>query len=350
MRKELIYILFLLIHLCSCEEYYTPKIDVVEGQLVVEALITNDPTKNVVRLTKTSSFYSKQPSEGYPGARVYLVQIGGFTIEGKESITGNFNFASVPVVGQSYKLQIILNNETYESEVVMMPRVPSITSFYTGHVEKKEYITDGYGVPVAYDFTGRELYIDAPSTPDLSNYRFNTRAILEWSWSPRSSFGPPPPPHYGWQSHYPTSDFNIAGQKKFTSTAQIVKHPLMTLPYNAKELYLLPDSIMNGWIMIIDQFGTSTGSYLYHEKLNSQFAADGSLFDPIQTQIYGNITCKTDPSKIVYGYFDLNSYRQYRYYLYISNPNAAIILRQIFSYPNIPDGGDQMFSPPDWWE
>ena len=124
----------------------------------------------------------------------------------------------------------------------------------------------------------------------------------------------------------------------------------MTLPYNAKELYLLPDSIMNGWIMIIDQFGTSTGSYQYHEKLNSQFAADGSLFDPIQTQIYGNITCKTDPSKIVYGYFDLNSYRQYRYYLYISNPNAAIILRQIFSYPNIPDDGDQMFSPPDWWE
>jgi len=350
MHKELIYILFSLILFSSCEEYYTPKIDVVEGQLVVEALITNDPTKNVVRLTKTSSFYSKQPLEGYPGARVLLVQIGGQSIEGKESITGNFNFTSVPVVGQSYKLQIIISTDTYESEVVNMPPIPSITEFYTGHIEKKEYSTNGYGVPIAFDFKGRELYVDAPSTAELSNYRFNTRAILEWSWYPMSLFGPPPPPHYGWLSIYPTSDFNIAGQKKFSSTAQIVKHPLMTLPYNSKELYLLPDSIMNGWIMIIDQFGTSTGSYEYHEKLNSQFAADGSLFDPIQTQIYGNITCKTDPSKIAYGYFDLNSYRQYRYYLYFSVPNGTVVLRQIFSYPNISDQGDQRFTPPDWWE
>lgn len=124
----------------------------------------------------------------------------------------------------------------------------------------------------------------------------------------------------------------------------------MTLPYNAKELFLLPDSVMNGWIMIIEQFGTTKGSYEYHEKLNSQFGADGSLFDPIQNQIYGNITCITDPSKIVFGYFDLNSYRQYRYFLYISSPNAAVTLRQIFRYPYISEEGDVVRTPPDWWE
>jgi len=350
MRKELIYFYFFIILLSSCEEKYTPVIDTIDGQLVVEAQITNDPTRNFVHLTKTTSFYDKQTSGAVPGASVELVEINGRTIQGTGNGAGFFNFNTVPVSGINYKLRIIVQNNTYESEVVTMPPIPSILNFYTGHIERKEYLTDGYGVPMAYQVKEREIYVDAPVTMTISNYRFKTRAILEWSWSPQALFGPPPPPHYGWQSHYPKSEFNIAGPKKFTQTGKIEKHPLMTLPYNAKELFLLPDSVMNGWIMIIEQFGTTKGSYEYHEKLNSQFGADGSLFDPIQNQIYGNITCITDPSKIVFGYFDLNSYRQYRYFLYISNPNAAVTLRQIFRYPFIPEEGDVVNTPPDWWE
>src|SRR5665648_11373 len=350
MNKRLIYFYLLIFLLSSCEEKYIPRIDNIEGQLVVEAQITNDTTKNFVHLTKTTSFYDKQNSAVVTGASVDLIEINGRTIHGKVNGPGFFTFSSVPLSGKNYKLRIIIQNYTYESEVVTMPPIPSILSFYTGHIERKEYLTDGYGVPMAYQVKEREIYIDAPMTAELSNYRFNTRAVLEWSWYPASVFGPPPPAHFGWQAHYPNSDFNIAGPKKFSQTGKIEKHPIMTLPYNAKELFLKPDSVMNGWIMIIDQYGTSNGSYEYHEKLNSQFAADGSLFDPIQTQIYGNITCISDPSKIVFGYFDLNSYRQYRYYLYISNPNAAVIQRQIFNYPLITEEGDVKFTPPVWWE
>jgi hypothetical protein len=123
----------------------------------------------------------------------------------------------------------------------------------------------------------------------------------------------------------------------------------MTLPYDAG-IYLLPDSLPLGWILIIDQYGTSRGSFDFHEKLNSQFSANGTLFDPIQTQIYGNITCKTDPSKIVYGYFDLNSWQQSRYFLRMSISSPTVYQRQIFRYPYIPDQGSQKVFPPDWWE
>lgn len=350
MHNKLIYFYFLILLLSSCEEKYIPHIDNIEGQLVVEAQITNDPTKNFVHLTKTTAFYDKLTSAAVTGASVELVEINGRIIKGNANGPGFFNFSAVPLSGKNYKLRIIVQSLTYESEVVTMPPIPSILSFYTGHIERKEYSTDGYGVPIAYQVKGREIYVDAPITTELSNYRFNIRAVLEWSWFPQSLFGPSPPAHFGWQSHYPKSDFNIAGPKKFSQTGKIEKHPLMTLPYNAKELFLLPDSVMNGWIMIIDQYGTSKGSYEYHEKLNSQFAADGSLFDPIQTQIYGNITCISDPSKIVFGYFDLNSYRQYRYFLYFTSPNADVIQRQIFNFPLIPDEGDVKFTPPAWWQ
>lgn len=352
MRKKLTYFLFLIILFTSCEEYYTPKIDVVDGQLVVEALITNDRVQNFVRLTRTTSFYDKNPSKTVPGAKVSLIENNGFVIQGIESSAGNFYFNSIPVIGHSYKLQIVLNNEKYESEQVKMPPIPSITNSYTAHVEKKEYKTDGYGVPVAYTVVGRNLYMDAPVTAELSNYRFSTRTILEWYYQPLGPPRlPPPPPHFGWQSYYETAQFNIAGPKQFSQAGKIEKHPVVFLPYDARSL-LKPDSIPLGWIIVVDQYGTSKGSYDFHEKLNSQFAATGSLFDPIQTQIYGNITCVSNPSSIVFGYFDLNSYRQYRYYLYMSvpDPKNPNIPRQIFRYPYIPDNGETVGFPPDWWE
>ena len=350
MRKKLIYLSILPIFLASCEEYYTPKIDTVAGQLVVEAVITNDPSQNFVHLTKTSSFYDKIPSEAVSGARIELVEINGDVIEGAESTSGYFNFNTIPVIGKDYMLRIFINNDIYESEVVTMPPMPSIIDFYTGHIEKKEYITDGYGVPYANVVIGREFYIDAPAKDSLANYRFISKAVLEWVYIPHTMSGPPPPPVYGWQAHTSNDLINIAGPKKFSQTGKIEKQPIMFFPYDA-HIALLPDTTtFLGWIVIINQYGTSRGSFEYHEKLNSQFAADGSLFDPIQTQIYGNITCKTDSAKKAFGYFDLNSYRQYRYFLFLYSPDGAIKLRQIFRYPSIPDSGSTVGIPPDWWE
>ena len=350
MRKKLLYLFFWLLLLASCEEYYKPAIDQIEGQLVIEAFITNDQSRNFVRLTKTRNFYSVQPSQVVSGARVELIEINGKITQGIEISSGNFTFNTLPVIGKNYKLRVLLLRDIYESEVVSMPPLPSIVGFYTGHIVEKVYVTDGYGSPHAFDVPQREIYIDAPVSDKLSHYRFSTRTILEWIYNPPSITGPPPPSIYGWQSFYQNEKFNLAGPKKFSQTEKIEKYPLLKLYYNASA-YLQTDTLFsNGWIIIIDQFGTSEGSYEFHKNLNSQFAADGSLFDPVQTQIFGNITCTSDPSKIVFGYFDLNSYRQYRYYLYISNSIGPGIPRQIFRYPIIPDTGKTVGMPPDWWE
>ena len=349
MRISLIYFPFLLILLSSCEEYYNPVIDITEGQLVVEAVITNDPSRNFVHLTKSRSFYDETPPEAVSGARVELVEINSKVFQGVESGPGNFNFNTVPVAGKNYKLRVLVRKDTYESEVVTMPPLPTISNFYTGHKESKIYVTDGYGFPQAFNVIGREIYADASVTSSLSYYRFDVRSVLEWTWDSTVTSAPPPPTMYGWIS-FQNDKFNLAGPKIFSQTEKIEKHPLLMVSYNAKD-YLHSDTLIsNGWILIIDQFGTSKGSYEYHEKLNSQFAADGSLFDPVQTQIYGNITCKTDPAKMVFGYFDLNSYRQYRYYLNLSSPMSAVTLRQIFRYPFIPDFGQTREGIPDWWE
>lgn len=346
MRKELIYLAFLTVLLASCEEFYTPNIDSAEGQLVVEALITNNPSKNYVHLTKTRGLYDNQSPEVVSGARVELVEINGKTVQGYESGSGYFLFNTIPAIGKNYKLRILVHKDTYESEEVTMPPLPTIEKFYTENKVEKIYKPDAYGVPVAYDVQGRGIYVDAPVTIALSHYRFDIRSILEWTYDSITT-GPPEPTVYGWFSYYERAKFNLAEPKRFSQTDKIEKHPLLTLSYN----FLHSDSILShGWILIIDQFGTSKGSYEFHEKLNSQFAADGSLFDPIQTQVNGNIICKTDPAKIVFGYFDLNSCQQIRYYINLSSPNSEVVVRQLFRYPYIPDEGSIKGEPPVWWE
>lgn len=351
MRNSVLYLSWLLLLLASCEEYYTPAIDKSAGRLVVDAQITNDPSKNYVHLTTSRDYYSESPVLPVSGAKVELIQSTGVVISGSESGTGYFNFGMVPVSGKQYKLRITLTGDVYESEVVTMPPLPTMGTWYTENKETKTYKTDSYGVPRVYTTLGREVYTDLPVSTALSNYRFYVRSVIEWAFYAPSTGGMPPPPVFGWESYVNTASYNLAGDRILSAaTNKIEKHPLVTISYNAQN-YLHADSLTSvGWIILVDQFGTSAGSFEYHQKLNSQFAAEGSLFDPVQTQIYGNITCKTDPSKMVFGYFDLNSYRQVRYYMNLSSPAAAVVLRQIYRYPFIPDNGKTKGYPPDWWE
>lgn len=351
MRTRILYFTLLLILFASCEEYYTPAIDKKEGVLVVDALVTNDATKNSVHLTWSLDFYSKKLALPVSGATVEMVESSGTVTKAYETGTGYFSFSSLPVPGKKYKLRIVVNNDLFESEFVTMPPSPVVDKLYTAHKELKSYKTDGFGVPYAYTILGREFYIDAPVTAELSNYRFYVRSILEWSFYPPARLGPPPPPIFGWISFYDNSSYNLAGTNKANAaTNKIEQHPIRFFSYNAQD-YLHADSLsMSGWLLIIDQFGTSPGSYDYHQKLNSQLLAEGSLFDPIQTQIYGNLTCKTNPAKLVFGYFDLNSYQQIRYYSNFSSPESAVTLRKINSYPLIPENGQVVENPPNWWQ
>lgn len=350
MRKLILFLVPLLL-LIACEEYYTPAIDKRDGTLVVDALVTNDASKNYVRLTYSMDFYSRKMVQPVTGATVDMVEAAGTVTAAKETGTGYFSFVTLPVAGKKYKLRIMIGKDVYESEQVTMPPVPSITKLYHGHKEQKVYRTDGFGNPLPYTVAGREFYIDAPVTASLSNYRFYIRSVIEWSYFPPALSGPPPPPIFGWNSFYDNSSYNIAGTTKISAaTSKIEEHPIRFFSYNAQD-YLRADSLnMNGWIMIIDQFGTSSGSYDYHQKLNNQLLAEGSLFDPIQTQIYGNISCKSDPAKLVFGYFDLNSYLQHRYYTNFSSPETAVTLRKLNSYPLIPEEGQVLDNPPSWWQ
>jgi len=362
MRTILYYLLFSTIFLASCEDIYEPSIDVINGNLVVEAQITNNLSKNIIHLTRTRNFYDKLPPLEVTGATVSLVELGSkVLIRGYETSSGYYVLNSLPESGKQYFLRIVIQNETFESRAVTMPPTPAFQKFYTEYIIRTVYVNTPNNNLLTSDYPGRELFVDMPVSKELSYYRIKVRNLVEWSWDPTGKALLPA--SYGWYTFTDNQQFMLAGPKNFNSSSAIERYHLLTLSYNPFT-YLFSDSLVShGHIVMIEQYGTSKESYEFHDKLNNQFAASGSLFDPIQTQIEGNILCTTTPSKKVFGFFDLNSYQQYRYYFYLNPPPGKYVERQIFRYPDIPSTGrvdaiprtkeepDPVpIKPPDWWE
>jgi len=337
--------------LSACEDYYNPEINVVPGIMVVDSHVTNDPLQNFVKLTMTNSFYNTDPAVKLTGAKVMLLETGGQIIFGSENTTGYFIFPETPVSGKKYLIRIDYNDDIYESDTVLMPPLPHIDSLYTRDLLVNGYQTDIYGAVTPTETPSRDICIDAPITSSLEYYRFSDRAVLQWVYNPPSA-GPPLPTWFGWKSIHDNGLFNLAGPKDFRVSANIHRHSLMTLAYNDLTYLDFDGQIPAGWIMIIDQYGITKESYDFHVKLNQQLSASGSLFDPVQTQIYGNIHCVTDTEKLVLGYFDLNTYRQYRYYLNLgTGPDNQVVQRQLNRYLEIPEEGQHTDGTrPDFWE
>jgi hypothetical protein len=363
MLKERYYLLFLLLFLVSCEKYYYPDIDSVPSHFVVDAKISNILSKNDIHLTRTRGFYDRQPVLEVSNATVSLVQLGGKAIMATESASGHYTFPTVPETGKQYFLRIIVNNVTYESRAATMPPVPTITNVYTNKVVYTVNENSGESTPRTYQRDGREIDVDLPVTSALSYYRFTVRSLIEWTWT--KDLGSMYPDSYGWFSYQNNEKFHLVGPKEQTEPGKIIKHPMLLIDYTP-QLYFHSDLrklIAKGWILFFEQYGISKESYEFHEQLNDQFAATGSLFDPVQTQVYGNIICKSNPSEIVYGFFDLYSYQEVRYFLNLPTPPLELTFRPIYSYPEIPFDGEikaivptpedphpDPIKPPAWWE
>lgn len=355
MRGRLTHMILILFVLVACEEIYRPSIDGGTNFLVIDAHLTNDTSKNYVRLSFSQSFYDETTAQKVYGAKVELIEIGAETKRATEKSPGYFKFADVPKVGKKYILRVTYQKDLYESAAMTMPPLPAIDALYTRHKPETYYRTGLSGNLTKVETAGRTVNVDIPLASNLEYYRFIWRAILQWEFQPPATPGafPPvlPPPWYGWTSFYDKGSFNVAGKKDFSGSGMVKNHPIIWLDYNSRSYLDSTNLVPWDWILIIDQYGISRQSFDFYEKMNKQFSADGSLFDPVLTQISGNITCKTNPKKLVAGFFDLKSYRQHRYYISLGpGPDELVIQRKIDNNYSIPDHGvfKNGIHPPFW--
>jgi hypothetical protein len=60
-------------------------------------------------------------------------------------------------------------------------------------------------------------------------------------------------------------------------------------------------------IISIKRYRLNQEAFLFYSNINSLLSAQGKIFDPVAFQLKGNITCKNNPAKTAFGYFEASS-------------------------------------------
>lgn len=84
-------------------------------------------------------------------------------------------------------------------------------------------------------------------------------------------------------------------------SSDIIKNlPLNTVPVSTNKLYIK-------YSMLVRQYGLSRQAFEYWTDLAKTTQGTGSLFDPLPSQVNGNIKNITNPKELVFGYFSAST-------------------------------------------
>jgi hypothetical protein len=340
----------------GCEQIYTPEIEVVETPIVVDARIVSGGSGNYVLIYSALGYNDEQ--KVYPpvsGAVVSVISNTGEEFQLKESSPGKFPADLRLDAENQYKLKILYAGKTYESGFVPVPHAPSIDSVY-GEGAKKIIAPEGSNNTGDFiETVGVQLFSDMLDEGELPYFRFTARAVLQYTYTVMvpSPSGPMELTRYAWGSIIPGDTYNIAAPDRFTSSKSILRHPLYFLskrPYLAKESFMENGPYFNGWILILYQHRLSAPAYNFYDDLNKQMEASGKMFDPLYVQARNNLTCVSNPGEVILGNFEISTVTETRYFVNFLSDKLGYIVRPIPYFYFIPEEGDILGYPPDFWE
>jgi len=133
----------LLFALTSCEKIIEIELDRAKEMLVVDALLSNLPKQSVVRLSKSTSLFSKESYKNVSGAVVSVFDQSGNSfkfIEVEQGIYKNNNF--IGIEGTNYQLEINFEDINVKATSKMPNTVPidsiEVIVSQTGFMGNKE--------------------------------------------------------------------------------------------------------------------------------------------------------------------------------------------------------------------
>jgi hypothetical protein len=367
---KIVVIILVLSTFHCCSEIYNPVIDTDTEALVVEGLITDGDGPFTVKLTRAQPYSSDSAvTTTYVSDAILTVSDneGGvyeLTYQGDGEYALPTDFRAV--VGRSYVVHIETSDgELYESDSQTLLPPETIDSLYTT-VITKSYINDldvltnveGYDVRV-------NLFHSVSDANPMPLCRFKSNVVVqyeytyydvdpetnleyEWYWDV-----------FGWRSFELDDNENITEERAKSSDPEIKNHFLCFIPKKTAS-YGFTTSSTAGIIYYyrLQQFTINEDTYSFYEEANDQLAATGKLFDPITSQLDGNMNCTSDPSRIVLGLFEVSSVTKAAFIVrtlpravsYIAIPENNSYQYKVYPDERETNDSDFIVIPyPSWW-
>lgn len=350
--KNCLKISCLVILLTSCQKVFVPDIAQMDPVLVVEGYLTTQPVVQRVDLSYSSPFGQRPTYIKETGATVYVTDdmgnrfnyyergpLGEYRTDSAEFIKG--------IVGHTYVLHIeTKDGNVYESTPQKILACAEPYRLRCNRATEEVLTEDAYGAPLEVYYDGVDINVSSTGILPTGNfYQYTWNAYEEHLTTVES----------GITIYYFYQHRRLSGKYfSYISTASADGLSDLTIR-NKKVLFLatndltsfdpiLPDTLFDSTATIRTAFqgllfklqtrSLTPSAYEFWNGAEDQLNAKGELFDPVTSQINGNMICVSDSTKKVYGIFTASDQKNKFEYFYFNNSNRTFS-EDIDSFPQL---------------
>ena len=339
--------------LVSCYKPYNANVDSNKKILVIDGLITNENTSYQIRLSYASPFDSSGTGQPAYASSVNITDDLGNSYSFNDFGNGYYNSDPLQFIGNpgsTYTLHIITaDGERYESDPQRL---------YYGSYNDSVYAEFGYQETLS-DITGLKEYSHGATiltdikngSQTLPHFRFTTDLLTQYINVVCHPFGSCDD-YYCWQLEDANINVNLTGGKYSTNSVYVNKHSLCFIndDLSCFSLIYFQPYMISSRTIFLNQYVLNNEAYSYYTKIDELIRSEGKIFDPIATQIDGNIHCLSHPENKVFGFFEASTVNHASYKVDFRNlVNAQPLLKKIpYILPPQPIGSWFNIVPPFW--
>ncbi|MFD2722072.1 DUF4249 domain-containing protein [Hymenobacter monticola] len=293
-------VLGLLLSLTACVEPYAPPVISSPARYLVVDGFINLGGVTVIRLTRSQSLAASTVSPFELKAMVSIKDDAGALYPLTERLPGTYSSQPLTLsANRRYQLQIsTATGRRYASDLVVAKVAPPIDS-----------------VTWTADSKGVQLYVSSHDPTNATRYyRWRGQETWQFNSAFRSEYeyinGTMRPRIENIYTCWATANSTsiLLGNTLRLSNDVVAKAPLHLLPRNSYKLRVK-------YSLLVQQLAQTAEEYTYWEMLQKNTESLGTLFDPLPTQLTGNVHCLDDADEPVLGYVGATSVTEKRLFI-----------------------------------
>ena len=303
----------------SCvDPYRPPAITAPNRYLVVDGYLNGGSSSSVVKLSRTQNLEDFSAPTAEQKAIVQVEDEGGMAYPFTEGANGSYTLTSPTLVfGRTYHLRIKTTaGSEYLSDAIVIKQTPKIDSV--------SWAVENNGLQIyanTHDATGKTRYYrwefeDTYEivTPFISPYELVNGQVVARTETDIN---------HCWRTVASTGIF-LGSSIRLTQDI-IQKAPILFIPASSPKLWIK-------YSFLLKQYAQSAEAYAYWLNLQKTTEQLGSLFDPLPSQVGGNMHNVKDATEPVLGFVDGYSAEQLR--VFIDRPAALSSNLIVTGYEN----------------
>jgi len=310
----------------SCQEIFNPELEIETLNVPsIEAIITDSSSMCMVDVKEVADFnarFNNKIKDATVRLIIDSVDTERFTFSSNLKYTPESN-GFIAEYGKNYTLNIQLNDgsEYISKPCALHPLADSIRFYIEPGVNN--YVSANiYGDPVIKEISGYNTFYDLFSSPGNTRYyRQSIKVVYQYVYYVmiREEFREFPV--YAWQIRDKSEIPKVQRSENSGDMEVVMRENLNFLdlvknnPFAEMETREIVGYHQSGWIIIIDNYSINEDAYMYYSKINKQLAGENQYFDPLPSQIYGNIHNTENSEKLAFGLFELSSMETKAYFI-----------------------------------